>query len=251
MFEHQSHHVLSIEKLLKNNKFNAWLIKALFSWKWKNLFAELCDFCDQGYHKILKLYRVCWLAMTICIERVMKPFPSVQRNILSLKTDEKDEMESATRNNRLIAAFKHRLAEAMLMFLHIALPLLISLNLLLQRSDPLIHILYNALFTWVKQLFRRFLSTELVRKFANYNIIIVQMKREVLKDENILDTSKMFVGFLLRLFLAKKVTSVKESLTSFTNPSVTFIAQLLFTLSTISVTGWVFAAHKICEFLWS
>ena len=156
-------------------------------------------------------------------------------------------MKSATRNNRLIAAFKHRLAEAMLMFLHIALPLLISLNLLLQRSDPLIHILYNALFTWVKQLFRRFPSTELVRKFANYNIIIVQMKREVLKDENILDTNKMFVGFLLCLFLAKKVTSVKESLTSFTNPSVTFIAQLLFTLSTISVTGWVFAAHKICR----
>ena len=82
------------------------------------------------------------------------------------------------------------------MFLHAALPLLINLNLLLQRSDMLIQIFYDALFTCVKQLFSRFASPELVRKFANGDITIIQIKGEILKDKNILDTSKMFVGFL-------------------------------------------------------
>ena len=110
---------------------------------------------------------------------------------------------------RLIAAFKHPLAETMLMFLHTALTPLINLNLLLQRSDSLIHILYNTLFTCVKQLLSRFASPELVRKFANGDVTIVQIKGEIIKDEN----------------------TAKESLMSFTNPSASFIAQLLFTLS--------------------
>ena len=63
-----------------------------------------------------------------------------------------------------------------------------------------------------------------------------------------------------------KVTSVKESLTSFTNLSTSFMTQLLFMLSPIcprvsshsfylcyqqlSFTEWVFAAHTIHKFLW-
>ena len=82
------------------------------------------------------------------------------------------------------------------MFLHAALPLLINLNLLLQRSNLLIQIFYDALSTCVKQLFSRFASPELVRKFANGDITIIQIKGEILKEKNILDTSKMFVGFL-------------------------------------------------------
>ena len=79
------------------------------------------------------------------------------------------------------------------MFLHAAFPPLINLNLLLQRSDLLIHILYDALFTCVKPFLSRFASPQLVRKFANSNITIVQIK-----GENILETGKIFVGFLLR-----------------------------------------------------
>lgn len=37
-----------------------------------------------------------------------------------------------------------------------------------------------------------------MRKFANGNVTIVQIKVEVLKGENILAKSKIFVGFLLR-----------------------------------------------------
>ena len=86
----------------------------------------------------------------------------------------------------------------MLMFLHAVLPALINLNLLFQRSDPLIHILYDALLTCVKELLSSgFASSELVREIANCDVTIVQIKGEVLKDENILGKSKVFVGFLL------------------------------------------------------
>ena len=150
------------------------------------------------YRKILKFHSVCWLGMVICIERVIKHFPSLQSYFLSLKTDEKDGIESATRNSRLIAAFKHPLVEATIMFLYTALPSVININLPLQRSDSVIHVFCDALLTCVKQRLSRFASPELVRKFADGDVTIVQIKGEILKDDNILDTNKMFVGFLLR-----------------------------------------------------
>ena len=85
----------------------------------------------------------------------------------------------------------------MLIFLHAVLQPLINLTLLLKRSDPLINILYDAFFTCVKQLLSRFSSAGLVRKFANGDLTIVQIKWELFKDNNILDTNKMFTGFLL------------------------------------------------------
>ena len=69
--------------------------------------------------------------------------------------------------------------------------------MLLRRSGPLIYIHYNALFTYFKQLLSRFASCELVRKFANGDVTIVQIKGEIIKEKNILDTSKLFVGYLL------------------------------------------------------
>ena len=145
----------------------------------------------------MKFHSVCWLDMAICIERVINLFPYWQSYCLSLKADEKDGMESATRNNRLIAAIKHPFPETMLMSLHAALPPLINANLLMQRSDLLTHIYYDALFTCVKQLLSWFSFPGLVIKFANSHVTIVEIKGEVFKDENILDSSKMFAGLLL------------------------------------------------------
>ena len=54
--------------------------------KEKNPFAEFCHLRDQDYCKILKFHSVRWLAMTICIKRMIKLFPSLQNYCLSLKT---------------------------------------------------------------------------------------------------------------------------------------------------------------------
>ena len=190
--------------------------------------------------------------MVICIERVIKLFPSLKNYFVfeNWWKGWKGILDNKIKN-RLIAALKHPLAEAILMFLHAALPLLINLNLLLQRSDLLIQIFYDALFTCVKQLFSRFASPELVRKFANGDITIIQIKGEIIKDENILDTSKMFVGFLqcskLNELLDEGDISEREFdifhksvhefhdtafIYAITNLSTSFITQLLFMLST-------------------
>ena len=169
-----------------------------------------------------------------CIERVIKLSPSLLSYCLSLNTNEKDEMESVARNNRLIAAFKNLLVEVMLMFIYTAPHLLINLKLILQRSNLLICILYNALFICAKQFLSRFASPEPVRMFANGHITIVQIKGEVLKSKNILDTNIMFIGFLLRSKFNELLDEGNTSERDFVqNLPLTFIAQLFFTLSTI------------------
>ena len=129
--------------------------------------------------------------MATCTEMVIKLFPSLKSYCLSLKPDEKDGKETAMRNNRITDAFKHQLAKVLLKFLQAALPPLIHLNLLIQRLDPLIHILNDALFTYVEQRLSRFASPELVRKFSNGDVTIARIKGEVMKEQNILNTSKM------------------------------------------------------------
>ena len=85
------------------------------------------------------------------MEKAIKLFSHLQSRFIYLKTNEKDGMKFAARNNRLIVAFKHPLAKAMLVLLYVAVPPLVNLNLLEQRSDPLIHILYYALFVYLCQ----------------------------------------------------------------------------------------------------
>ena len=128
---------------------------------------------------------------------VIKVFPSLKSYFLSLEPNEEDGRETTTRNNRIIHAFKHPLAEVLLNFLHTALPPLIHLNFLLPRSDPIIRILYNVLFTRAKQILSRFTSLELVGSFSNDEVTITQIKGKVMKDANILNTSRMFVALLL------------------------------------------------------
>ena len=69
--------------------------------------------------------------------------------------------------NRLIAAFKNAMVEAYLTYLHSTLPLLINLNLLLQRSDPAIHLMYYAVFDVSVVLLSCFMLPEIVTQFKN------------------------------------------------------------------------------------
>ena len=156
-------------------------------------------------------------------------------------------MESATRNNRLITVCKHPLTKVMLVFLWAALPPLINLNLLLRRSGPLIYIHYNALFTYFKQLLSRFASCELVRKFANGDVTIVQIKGEIIKEKNILDTSKLFVGYLLDSKLNELLDEGGISKRVFYKSAHEVHHNLRY--QQLSFTGQIFAAHTIHELL--
>ena len=180
----------SFVKVANNFDVEQFLVDVYFhfdySSKRKNLLAEFCEFCDQQYCKIIKFHSVHWLGLSTCIERVLKLFPSLKSYLLSLSPDINNGVESETRNNRLIS------------FLHASLQPLITLNLLLQRTDPLIHILHDALFSCTSLLLSRFASLELVRQYRRGEPSRENVKAKVMDLDNVLPTSKIFVGFLVR-----------------------------------------------------
>ena len=169
-----------------------------YSSKRKNLLTEFCEFCDQQYCKIIKFHSILWLGMSTCIERVLKLFPSLKSYFLSLSPDMNNGLEFETRNNRLINSFKYPLLEHFLSFLHASLQPLITLNLLLQRMDPLIHILHDALFSCTSLLLSRFASPQLVGQYRRGELSKENVKAKVMDLDKVLPTSKIFVGFLVR-----------------------------------------------------
>ena len=160
-----------------------------FSSKLKNLFVEFCEFCDQQYCKILKFHSVRWLCMSTCIERVLRLLPSLKSYVESLDHEMKNGVEIKSRINRLINTYKHPLLNELLRFLGSALPPLIQLNLLLQRVDPLIHILYDSLFSCTCLLLSRFAQPEIVRQYKrgeiSYQVIKVEVLNALLEDETV------------------------------------------------------------------
>ena len=133
-----------------------------YSSKRKSLLNEFCLFNDQGYCKIIKFHSVRWLGLTNCIERTLRLYASLKSYFLSQNPELKDGEKKLTRLNRLITSFRNEMQEVYLCFLHGALPLLINLNLLLQRSDPIIHLLYDALFDTTTILLSQFMSPQIV-----------------------------------------------------------------------------------------
>ena len=111
----------------------------------------------------------------------------------------KNGVEIKSRINRLIKAFKHPLLNELLRFLDSALAPLIQLNLLLQGVDPLIHILYDSLFSCTCLLLSRFAQPEIVRQYKKRGeISYEEIKVEVMNTANVLENKRLFVGFLVR-----------------------------------------------------
>ena len=169
-----------------------------YSSKRKNLFIGFCEFCGQQYCKIIKFHSVRWLGMSTCIERVLRLLPSLKSYFESLDSEMKNGVEMKSRINRLINAFKHPLLNELLRFLDSALPPLIQLNLLLQSVDPLIHILYDSLFSCICLLLSRFPQPEIVRQYKRGEISYEEIKVEVMNTANILEIERLFVVFLVR-----------------------------------------------------
>ena len=171
-----------------------------YSSKRKKLFVEFCEFCNREYSKILKFQSDRWLGMSTCIERVFKLFPSLKSYFSSLNPEVKKGVELKMRKN------KHPLLNELLMFLDSTLPPLIQLNLLLQRVDPLIHILYDSLFSCNSLLLSRFAQPDLVKKYQRGEVSFDDIKNEVMNDDNILQNERLFVG----IFIRGKINSLFE-----------------------------------------
>ena len=84
------------------------------------------------------------------------------------------------------------------MFLDGTLSCLTHLNLLLQRSDPIIHILYDVLFTTTCTLLSHFIKPNIVKEYRNGNLSIAEIKLAVDDSNNHLTCDQLFVGFLVK-----------------------------------------------------
>ncbi len=106
------------------------------STKRQALLKEYCHFCDQEYRKILKFGATRWLSKEICINRVLKHYPSLRSYFAS-----QPELRSDPRLTRLQAYFANPCTEVYLMFLQSILPVFTDLNKVLQCEEPKIHVM--------------------------------------------------------------------------------------------------------------
>ena len=106
--------------------------------KKKVRFESSSNFVIKNILKSLDFVR--WLGLITCLRGVALKLPSLKAYFCSLNPDKKP-----GRLNRLIAVLSSPMSEFYFMFLQGSLPTLTHLNLLLQRSDPIIHIMCNAL----------------------------------------------------------------------------------------------------------
>ena len=106
-----------------------------------------------------------------------------------------------SRLNRLIDAFSSPLTEVYCMFLDGVLPALANLNLLLQRSDPIVHIMYDALFSTTCTLLSRFVKADIVQCYKNGSLSNKILLEEVDNPDNY--QNKLFVSLLAKSTIRK------------------------------------------------
>ena len=83
-------------------------------------------------------------------------------------------------------------------FLYGALPRLINLNLLLQRSNPIIHLMHDALFDMSVMLCSRFISLDIVTQYKNHKLSNEDIRIIVKDPDYYLPANMLFIGFLAR-----------------------------------------------------
>ena len=87
-------------------------------------------------------------------------------------------------------------------FLQGALPTLINLNLLLQRSDPVIHIIHDQLFSTTCVLLSRFATPGIVKRYKEGEKV-TEITDLVQDTDNLLAPDKLFLGYLARSQIKK------------------------------------------------
>lgn len=169
-----------------------------YSSKRKNAYADFCTFTDVEYRRVLKFISVRWLGMSSCLERILKQFAALKSYFLSTPDSDRS---SKVRLARLVKVFENPVTECYLLFLHSCLPSFVTFNLLLQREDPILPLIYDAMIDLIVIVLSRFLVPEVVSQFkANPTKQFDAIARD---PTNQLDDSKIHLGFGIRGRLTK------------------------------------------------
>ena len=158
--------------------------------KRKRKLAEYFEFRDQEYQKILKHISVRWLSLERCIDRVLKKRPSFKSYF------DYSEHFADARFQRLHAAFSNPVLEPVLLFHSSFIQLFTNFNKLLQREEPTIHILQDAMLNLAKKLATRIVLPTVLKDQAVTEI-------DLEHDEIFKPKSQIFMGGLTKSTLLK------------------------------------------------
>ena len=82
------------------------------------------------------------------------------------------------------------------------MPTLINLNLLLERSDPIIHITHDQLFSTTCALLSLFATPDIVKQYKQGETI-AEITELIQDPDNLLAQDKLFLGYLARSQIKK------------------------------------------------
>lgn len=133
--------------------------------KRKNLLVEYSGFCDQEYHQVIKYASTRWLSLEKSVTRALQQYESLKSYFLSEKS-------SQARFKRLQAAFHDPMTEVYLLFYQSALQIFIQLNQFLQRGDPLIGAVSQALQRFQRLLACKFIPPAIVKAAKSHEDLL-------------------------------------------------------------------------------
>lgn len=124
--------------------------------KRQRVFEEFQAFVECKPHKLLKAAQTRWLSLEACVLRLLEQYDALLSYFRS--TDE----TSAT-IERIVNSLENPLSRLYLMFLCDSLPVINNFNKLMQKQSPTIHILSREIHTFLKKIYLRFLSPNVVQ----------------------------------------------------------------------------------------
>lgn len=127
------------------------------STKRKGILRDFCGFCDSNYREVVRYVSVRWLSLERAVYRILQLYNSLQSYFNS-------ESESQPRFRRLVAAFERPMTEVYLLFYESVLPTFTHINLLLQREDPNIYLVADAIRCFFRKLLSKFVTLQAIRE---------------------------------------------------------------------------------------
>ena len=158
----------------------------------KNIKAFLGNFVISVTvtHEIVRYVSVRWLSLEKAVYRILKLYRSLQSYFRS-------ESEPQARFTRLCTAFDDPMTEVYLLLYKSVLPTFTHVNLLLQREDPNIYLVADAIRAFLRKLLSKFVTFQAIRNGEDITEVDFENR------ENQLDDSKMTIGLTTKQCLSQ------------------------------------------------
>ena len=152
---------------------------------------EFCIFCDTAYKEVISHVSTRWLSLEKAVNRILELYDSLSSYF-------KSNSESQARFRRLHDIFANPMSEIYLLFVQSIIPTFTRLNMLLQREDPMIFLIFSQIRAFVKNLMCKFVCPEHI---INAGEDITKVAYDC--PSNQLDNDKVYIGMFTRSKLRK------------------------------------------------